>query len=271
MNIDRSLIGRSVLITGGNKGLGREMALCLAKAGVKLCITASKEGKAFHKTSGELMDVLGKENFFSQVVDVSDQKGMAKVARSIIERFSRIDVLINNAARGMRLISENYNVVPTKFWEADPTSWSEIIDTNIKGPFIAARAVIPYMIKNKFGKIINISTSAQTMIRKGYSPYGPSKAFIEATSRTWAEDLYGTGVDVNVLLPGGAADTDLLPPSKNKRGADGNLLPATIMNEAIIWLASDLSNGITGGRFIARYWNDLNARQDHKEQNPQIM
>ena len=54
------------------------------------------------------------------------------------------------------------------------------------------------MINNKFGKIINISTSSQTMIRKGYSPYGPSKAFIEATSRTWAYDLEGTGVDVNV-------------------------------------------------------------------------
>ena len=73
------------------------------------------------------------------------------------------------------------------------------------------------MINNKFGKIINISISSQTMIRKGYSPYGPSRAFIEATSRTWAYDLEGTGVDVNVLLPGGAADTDLLPPSKIKK------------------------------------------------------
>ena len=271
MKSDNSLIGRSVLITGGNRGLGREMALCLAKAGVRLCITASKKSKVYHKTSEELIDMLGKENFFSEIVDVSDPKGMVRVAHSCIERFSRIDVLINNAARGMRLISESYNTVPTKFWEADPASWSNIIDANIKGPFLAARAVIPDMIKNKFGKIINISTSSQTMIRKGYSPYGPSKAFIEATSRTWAKDLEGTGVDVNVLLPGGATNTDLLPPSKNKIGADGNLLPATIMNEAIIWLVSNLSNGITGGRFIARYWSDLNARQDHKEKNPQIM
>ena len=109
------------------------------------------------------------------------------------------------------------------------------------------------------------------MIRSGYSPYGPSKAFLEAASRVWAKDLNGTGVDVNVLLPGGAADTDLLPPSNNKKGADGNLLPASILNDAIIWLVSDESNGLSGGRYIGRYWDDLDSRQDDAGLNPQIM
>jgi 3-oxoacyl-[acyl-carrier protein] reductase len=271
MKSDSSLIGRTVLITGGNRGLGREMAFCLARAGVRLCISASRKGKEFQKTSEELEDILGKNNFFSEVVDVSDIKGMARLTDAFVEKFNTIDVLINNAGRGMRLISETFNTIPTKFWDADPKAWSNIIDTNIKGPFIATRNVIPHMIKNKFGKIINISTSSQTMIRQGYSPYGPSKAFLEATSRTWASDLEGTGIDVNVLLPGGAADTDLLPPSKNKKGADGNLLPPTVMNRAILWLVSDKSNGITGGRFIGRYWDDLKSRVDHKGQNPQIM
>lgn len=271
MKSDKSLKGRSVIITGGNRGLGREMAICLAKAGTKLCITASKEGKVYQQTSKELIGILGKDNFFSRVVDVSDTEGMTRLTEDCIKKFSKIDVLINNAGRGMRLISETFNTVPTKFWEGDRRTWSTIIDTNIIGPFVAAKSVVPHMINNKFGKIINISTSSQTMIRKGYSPYGPSKAFIEATSRTWAYDLEGTGVDVNVLLPGGAADTDLLPPSKNKKGADGNLLPPTIMNEAILWLVSDKSNGVTGGRFIGRYWNDLKNRVDNKGLNPQIM
>ena len=171
----------------------------------------------------------------------------------------------------MRLISESFNTEPTKFWEAHPKSWSEIIDTNINGPFLASRAVIPHMIEEKFGKIINISTSSQTMIRAGYSPYGPSKTFLEATSRAWSKDLEGLGIDVNVLLPGGATDTELLPPSKNKKGADGNLLPSSVMNEAVIWLASDKSNGISGGRFIGRYWANQNKRHDHIRRNPQIM
>ena len=136
---------------------------------------------------------------------------------------------------------------------------------------MATRAVIPYMIQQKFGKIINVSTSSQTMIRKGYSPYGPSKTFLEAASRTWAKDLEGMGIDVNVLLPGGATDTDLLPPSKNKKGADGNLLSPSVMNDAIVWLVSDQSNGISGGRFIARYWEDLSARRNDLRLNPQIM
>ena len=119
MKSDKSLKGRSVIITGGNRGLGREMAICLAKAGAKLCITASKEGKVYQQTSKELIGILGKDNFFSRVVDVSDTEGMGRLTEDCIKKFSKIDVLINNAGRGMRLISETFNTVPTKFWEAD--------------------------------------------------------------------------------------------------------------------------------------------------------
>ena len=129
MKSDKSLKGRSVIITGGNRGLGREMAICLAKAGAKLCITASKEGKVYQQTSKELIGILGKDNFFSRVVDVSDTEGMARLTEDCIKKFSKIDVLINNAGRGMRLISETFNTVPTKFWEGDRRTWSTIIDT----------------------------------------------------------------------------------------------------------------------------------------------
>ena len=111
------------------------------------------------------------------------------------------------------------------------------------------------------------------MVRQGYSPYGSSKAFLEAASRSWAQELNDTGVTVNVLLPGGATDTDLLPPSSNKKGADGNLLNPSIMIKPAIWLASDSSDGITGSRFIARHWdekNPLKAKCD-ASQEPSIM
>ena len=271
MTVDRSLLGRSVLITGGSRGLGRQICLQLAKANVKLCFTAEKRSNAFLKTLDDLTEILGTENVLAEVVNVSDVKGMEKLAWSCKEKFSKIDVLINNAGRGMRLISEQFNKIPSKFWECDPVAWSKIVSTNINGPFIAARAVVPFMIQQKFGKIINISTSSQTMIRKGYSPYGPSKAFLEAASRAWAKDLEGTGIDVNVLLPGGATDTDLLPPSKNKKGADGELLPPSVLNDAIFWLVSDKSNGISGGRFIGRYWKNLSARRNDLGMPPQIM
>lgn len=244
-----SLEGRVVIVTGGSRGLGREMALELAEAGAHLVITGARE-------TAELDDVAALiPGALKLVADVTDPEACERVARETIARFGRIDVLINNAGRGMRLVSESFNTAPTKFWETRPGDWAAIIDTNVNGAFNMARAVAPHMIVQGFGKIVNISTSDQTMVRRGYAPYGPSKAALEAASRVFAQDLSGTGVDVNVYLPGGAADTDLLPPGPGKKGADGNLLSPAIMRRAIGWLASDLSNGVTGARFIARLWD----------------
>ena len=117
-----------------------------------------------------------------------------------------------------------------------------------------ARAITPHLVKQGHGKIINISTSLQTMVRTGYAPYGPSKAALEAMTRVWAQDLNNTGVTVNVLLPGGATDTALLPDMANKRGADGQLLSPSLMRSPILWLCADDSNGHTAERFIAKAW-----------------
>ncbi len=269
---DASLRGRSVLVTGGSRGLGREMALALAEAGCLVAITGSKPSDALDETAKALSAIT---TTLAIVADASDAQASADAVAQTVAEFGRIDVLINNAGVGMRLISETFNTTPTRFWEADPAAWSQIVNANINGPFLTARAAIPHMLAQGFGKIINISTSDITMIRNGYSPYGPTKAFLEAASRAWAVELTGTGVDVNVLLPGGATDTDLLPPSPNKKGADGNLLSPEIMREPIRWLASDAANGVTGGRFIARLWPDDGiapgaARVDTGEK-PQIM
>lgn len=250
---DASLNGRAVLITGGSRGLGREMALALAEAGCRVAITGSKPSEALDET---LKSISKHTKALAIIADAADQQAAARSVEQTVATFGRIDVLINNAGLGMRLISETFNTAPTKFWEADPDAWSQIINANINGPFLTARAAVPLMLAQGFGKIINISTSDITMVRNGYSPYGPTKAFLEAASRAWAVELAGTGVDINILLPGGATDTDLLPPSPNKKGADGNLLSPKVMREPIRWLASDAANGVTGRRFIAKLWPD---------------
>lgn len=268
---DASLTGRAVLVTGGSRGLGREMAMALAEAGCHVAITGSKPSDALDDT---LKALSARTKALAMVADAADARASAETVEKTVAEFGRIDVLINNAGVGMRLISETFNTAPTRFWEADPDAWSRIVSANINGPFLTARAAVPHMLSQGFGKIINISTSDITMVRNGYSPYGPTKAFLEAASRAWAVELAGTGVDVNVLLPGGATDTDLLPPSTDKKGADGNLLSPKIMREPIKWLASDQANGVTGGRFIARLWPDDEApgaaRVDTGEK-PQIM
>ncbi|MFP6773492.1 MAG: SDR family oxidoreductase, partial [Alphaproteobacteria bacterium] len=205
--------------------------------------------------------VLGTGKLLALQGDVADWSDCQRVVAETQARFGSVDVLINNAGRGMRLISETFNTVPTKFWQADVAAWKEIIDVNVTGTFLMARAVVPHMVERGFGKVINISTSDITMTRRGYTPYGPSKSAIEACSQAWSAELAETGVSVKVLLPGGATDTDLLPPGPDKKGADGNLLRPEIMRAPALWLCSDQSNEYTGRRFIARLW-DLNLEPD---------
>lgn len=250
-----SLAGRAIIVTGGSRGLGREMALALAAAGASVAVVGSRAGAALDDTVAEANGI-GQGRAIAVIADVADYGQCEAAVNATITAFGRVDVLVNNAGLGMRRISETFNTEPTRFWETDPQAWKDIVDINLNGAFNMARAAVPHMVTQGFGKVINISTSDQTMVRRGYAPYGPTKAALEAASRVWAQDLAGTGVDVNVYLPGGAADTDLLPPSPDKKGADGNLLPASIMRRAILWLAADDSNGMTGGRYIARLWDE---------------
>jgi len=247
---------RVVVITGGGRGLGREMALELVAAGARVVITGAQAGAELRATVAEAEALAGPGRMMGLQADVRIPADCARVIEDAAIAFGPVSVLINNAGRGMRLVSETFNTTPTKFWETDPAIWREIVDINLNGAFNMAAAATPGMLARGFGKIINISTSDQTMVRRGYAPYGPSKAGLEAAARVWAQDLAGTGVDVMVYLPGGAADTALLPDSDNKRGADGNLLPAAIMRRGIRWLCSDASNGRTGTRYIARLWDD---------------
>lgn len=273
MNVshDPSLQDRVVLVTGASRGLGREMAEALADAGARLILMGSHTSPALDA----VLPHLPPDRLLRLAADVADADAVATTLAEAKAAFGRIDVLVNNAGLGMRRVSETFNSTPTKFWETAPQDWGAIVAANVNGAFHMARAVAPGMIARGFGKIINISTSAQTMVRRGYAPYGPSKAALEAASRVWAQDLQGTEVDVNVYLPGGAADTDLLPPGPGKKGADGGLLPASVMRNGIGWLCSDMSNGVTGGRFIARHWGDgfapAGAARDESGAPPRIM
>lgn len=250
-----SLDGRVAIVTGASRGLGREMALEMVEAGMRVVLTGTSESGALAETLADA-EAIAPGRAIAVAFDVADYKACERAVARAVEAFGRVDVLVNNAGLGMRLISERFNTEPTKFWEADPAAWRRIVEANVIGAFNMARAAVPAMVERGFGKVINISTSDQTMVRRGYSPYGPTKAALEATSRVWAQELEGTGVDVNVYLPGGAADTGLLPDGPGKKGADGNLLPPSIMRRAIRWLCADESNGTTGARFIARLWDE---------------
>tara|TARA_B100000780_G_scaffold136607_1_gene95662 strand:- start:2399 stop:3253 length:855 start_codon:yes stop_codon:yes gene_type:complete len=261
----RSLLGRSILVTGGSRGLGREMAMVLVEAGADVIISGRRDSCALAETYDELKKLAkglgGSQKVYQCVADLTDHYACEALVVKAIKSFGKLDVLINNAGLGMRQVAENFNTEPTRFWDASPEDWCSIMDTNVNGPFFTTRIAAKHMVSRGSGKIINISTSAQTMVRQGYAPYGPSKAALEAASRIWSQDLQNTGVTVNVYLPGGASDTDFIPGGVDRRGADGNLLPASIMRRGAVWLCSALSDGVTGGRFTARAWDTTETSQ----------
>jgi len=123
----------------------------------------------------------------------------------------------------------------------------------VNGPFLMARHAVPVMLKAGWGRIINISVSEETMRRRGFSPYGPSKAALESETVIWAQDLEGTGITVNALLPGGVTLTGMLPevvPEKLKTA----MLDPSIMVPPLLWLVSPDAGATTGRRVVAAKW-----------------
>jgi 3-oxoacyl-[acyl-carrier protein] reductase len=174
-----------------------------------------------------------------------------------LEAFGRLDILVNNAGRGPNHVTNSPVTKSLKFWEADAERWDQVIRTNVVGTFLMARAAAPHMIAAKWGRIINVTTSLSTMQRKANSPYGVSKAAIEAETLIWAQDLDGTGVTMNSLIPGGAADTEFVSPPTRQAALAGKtkLLPPGVMIPPLLWLASPLSDGVTGARFVGKLWD----------------
>ena len=144
---------------------------------------------------------------------MTDASRCSSVVEDVVARFGAVHGLLNNAAVGMQEIGPVLAENRKPFFEVPAEKWQRIVDVNINGPFNLARAVAPHMVQQGFGRIVNLVTSYSTIEAAGFSPYGPTKAALEAATVIWAKDLHGTGVTVNALLPGGPANTRMIPDS----------------------------------------------------------
>jgi 3-oxoacyl-[acyl-carrier protein] reductase len=258
------LAGKVAIVTGAGRGLGRAMALGLVRAGADVVMTAARNRQEIELVEKEAGKIRLAGSVREIAADVTREEDCRRVVDQTVREFGVVHILVNNAGRGMRFVSENFFDTPTKFWQTDPDVWRMIIDTNVNGPFLMARAAVPHMLKQRWGRIINISMNHETMRRPGFSPYGPSKAALESETIIWARDLAGTGVTVNSLLPGGATDTGMVPgdiaPHLRRQ-----LLNPEVMVPPLLWLASEAAGRVTGSRVVANLWDSSLPQEEAAE------
>jgi len=249
---EKVLEGKTVVITGGNRGLGWVMANAVASEGANVAIVGTHKSYVLGGAA-DLESIHRRGCALGIVADVSDDDSSEDAVSEVRACFGDIDVLINNAAIGPDVTSSDYKMSPAKFWEVDGFLWRRALLVNTYGPQRMAQLVIPTMLEHGWGRIINITTSLNSMYMIDGGAYGPSKAALEAHTFVMARHLEGSGVTANVLIPGGLADTRIVPPSVRRSGVP--IIPADIMREPTIWLASNDSNDINGMRFVALRWN----------------
>lgn len=250
--MDIDLKGKVAIVTGAGRGMGRAMAIALAKAGAKVTITAAREKNELDAVVDEISRLAGRDAVYAVIAEVTDESACLNVRDATLDRLGGLHVLVNNAARGHKYIHDAKPGVPMDFWNADTAAWKMIIDTNVNGPFLMAKAVTPHLLAQKWGRIINIGVTPSSMQKKRNSPYGVSKAALESETSIWAQELAGTGVTCNSLSPGGATLTGMVYGKDRERAG---LNSPEIMAIPIVWLASERSSWCNGQRIIAKDWD----------------
>ncbi|MCR3923313.1 MAG: SDR family oxidoreductase, partial [Firmicutes bacterium] len=202
------LTGFKAVITGGSDGLGLAMAQALLAEGATVALAArpsAKLVKAVSTLQQEGMDA------HALPLDVRSEQSVTEAVAWVKEQWGQVDLLVNNAGIGMGRVNPKFSTEPQPFFTASAAGFRDVVETNFTGYFLVAKGFVPMMIEQGKGRIVNVSTSLQTMTRKGMSPYGPARAGAEALSQIMTAELKEHGISVNLLLPGGAADTGLIP------------------------------------------------------------
>jgi len=245
---------KTALITGGAGGIGFAMAEALVGDGLNTAIVDIDEEKA-NERAADLDERCGSERALAIAADVCDEHACNRAVGACVERFGSVDVLVNNAGVGVSSIRPDAERNHPSIEELDRALWDKFFAVNVTGPMLMVRAAVPHMRARGWGRIVNNTTSFFTMLR--VLPYGASKSALESMSAIWANELEGTGITVNVLVPGGPTDTPFV--GEGSGIPRDKMLKPAVMGPPMRWLASVDSDGVSGRRFVAANWDASKA------------
>jgi gluconate 5-dehydrogenase len=264
-----SLAGVRAVVTGATSGLGAAMAQALLAEGARVAIAARPTPRLNATVERWRGAGLAAEPL---PLDVRKTGSAMAAAQEIRARWGGLDLLVNNAGIGMRTVNPHFLEAPQPFWEVSPEGFADVIATNLSGYFLVARAFVPLFLAQGHGRIVNVTMNHETMRRGGFVPYGPSRAGAESLSLIMTEDLRPFGIAVNLILPGGATDTGMIPDEVSAESRAGLLSP-DVMGPPIVFLASPEAEGLTGARIVARDWQrwlaDFRAARDGATGRPE--
>ncbi len=236
------------IITGGAEGIGKAYALGFAREGARVIVADINlpAAKALVNTlTGQGCEALAIRTDVSRVADT------VEMARKTLERFGRIDILVNNAAKYLR-----NTAIRSTVWEMDPAEWESVISVNLTGVFLCCRAVLPQMIKQKSGKIINIASALAFKGSAQFTHYSASKGGVVTFSRALAREVGEYNINVNTLCPGFTLSGDPASETEEQRQFE---IPSRILKRAeypedlvgtAIYLASPDSDFMTGQAIV---------------------
>jgi NAD(P)-dependent dehydrogenase (short-subunit alcohol dehydrogenase family) len=244
------LAGRVAIVTGAAGGFGRVLVRALLDQGAKV---AALDIDARGLTTLSDAHARDADRLLVQSTDIADYAACERAAAATRERLGGLHILINNGAIGMGVIRADCMQKMVGIQEITPQMWQRFVAANFSGAWNMTRVAIAHLLEQRWGRIINVTTSFFTMLRGGFHPYGPCKAGLEAMSAGHAKEFAGTGVTVNIVVPGGPADTPMVPPESGF--ARTNLIAPEVMAPPMLWLCSTAADEVTGNRYVAAQWD----------------
>jgi NAD(P)-dependent dehydrogenase (short-subunit alcohol dehydrogenase family) len=242
------LQGKIGILTGAAGGFGRVLVKAFVESGLRVA-AADIDAAALKAMEAEY----GSDRVLAMPFDISDAGACVESVQRAVDHFGGLHILVNNAAAGMSLVRPDHFTRTVQIEDIDVATWQHFIAVNLSGAFFLAKAAVPIFRKQHWGRIINVTTSLFTMLNPGFSPYGPAKAGLEAWSASLAGELKETGITVNVVVPGGPADTPMVP-AESGFDRDKLIVPER-MAPPILWLCSEEGGSVSGRRYLAAEWD----------------